>query len=152
ADQFGWEEMAAAVGSAYNSLAPDVRAKTAIFGQNYGQAGAIDLFGPKYGIPQGSAISGHQSYYLWGPHGYTGGSMIVMDDRPERLAEVFTTFRTVARVSHPLSSAKTSCEVLVACHLRFCRLCDPTAHARNSFEGDADSLWRIPRCIGLSSA
>ena len=103
ADQFGWEEMAVAVAGAYNSLAPDVRAKTAIFGQNYGQAGAIDLFGPKYGIRQGSAISGHQSYYLWGPHGYTGESMIVMDDKPERLAEIFTTFRKVAQVSHPYS-------------------------------------------------
>jgi hypothetical protein len=103
ADQFGWEEMAAAVATAYNSLPPDVRAKTAIFGQNYGQAGAIDLFGPKYGIPEGSAISGHQSYYLWGPRGYTGESMIVMADRPERLAEIFTTFRKVARVSHPYS-------------------------------------------------
>jgi 4-amino-4-deoxy-L-arabinose transferase-like glycosyltransferase len=103
ADQFGWEEMAAAVASAYNSLAPDVRARTAIFGQNYGQAGAIDVFGPKYGIPQGSAISAHQSYFLWGPHLYTGESMIVMDDRPERLSEIFTSFRKVAEVSHPYS-------------------------------------------------
>jgi 4-amino-4-deoxy-L-arabinose transferase-like glycosyltransferase len=103
ADQFGWEEMAASVAGAYNSLPPDMRAKTAIFGQNYGQAGAIDLFGPKYGIPEGSALSGHQSYYLWGPRGYTGESMIVMADRPERLAEIFTTFRKVARVWHPYS-------------------------------------------------
>jgi len=103
ADQFGWEEMAATVAGAYNSLPPNVRAKTAVFGQNYGQAGAIDLFGPKYGIPEGSAISGHQSYYLWGPHGYTGESMIVMADRPERMAEIFTTFRKVARVSHQYS-------------------------------------------------
>jgi len=90
----------AAVASAYNSLAPDVRARTAIFGQNYGQAGAIDVFGPKHGIPQGSAISAHQSYFLWGPHGYTGESMIVMDDRPERLSEIFTSFRKVPEVSH----------------------------------------------------
>jgi len=103
ADQFGWEEMAAAVAAAYNSLPPDVRAKTGIFGQNYGQAGAIDLFGPNYGIPEGTAISGHQSYFLWGPRGYTGESMIVMDDRPERLAEIFTAFRKVAQVSHPYS-------------------------------------------------
>ena len=103
ADQFGWEEMAAAVAGAYNNLPPDIRTKTAIFAQNYGQAGAIDLFGPKYGIPPGSTISGHQSYHLWGPHGYTGESMIVMDDRPERLAEIFNTFRKVARVSHPYS-------------------------------------------------
>jgi len=103
ADQFGWEEMVAAVASAYNSLAPDVRARTAIFGQNYGQAGAIDVFGPKYGIPQGSTISAHQSYFLWGPRRYTGESMIVMDDRPERLSEIFTSFRKVAEVSHPYS-------------------------------------------------
>ena len=99
ADQFGWEEMAAAVASAYNRLPPDVRAKTA----SSGQAGAIDLFGPKYGIPEGSAISGHQRYYLWGPRGYTGESMIVKGDRPERLAEIFTTFRKVARVWHQYS-------------------------------------------------
>ncbi len=103
ADQFGWEEMAAVVGGAYNSLPPAVRARTAIFAQNYGQAGAIDLFGPKYGIPEGTAISGHQSYYLWGPRGYTGESMIVMGERPERLEELFTTFQWVARVSHPYS-------------------------------------------------
>src|ERR1035438_7966408 len=43
ADQFGWEEMAAAVAKVYNGLPPEVRPKTAIFGQNYGQAGAGDL-------------------------------------------------------------------------------------------------------------
>jgi 4-amino-4-deoxy-L-arabinose transferase-like glycosyltransferase len=101
ADQFGWPEMAAAVARAYNSLPPDVRARTAIFAQNYGQAGAIDLFGPRYGLPP--AISGHQSYYLWGPRNYTGESMIVMDDRPQRLAQLFTTFEKVATVYHPYS-------------------------------------------------
>src|SRR5271157_2543541 len=76
ADQFGWEEMVATVARVYNGLPAEVRASTAIFGQSYGQAGAVDLFGPKYGLPQ--AISGHLSYYLWGPRGYTGESMIVM--------------------------------------------------------------------------
>ena len=51
ADQFGWEEMTATVAKVYYSLPADIRARTAIFGQNYGQAGAIDLFGPKYGLP-----------------------------------------------------------------------------------------------------
>jgi hypothetical protein len=79
ADQFGWEEMAATVARVYNSLPAEVRPKTAIFGQNYGQAGAVDLFGPKYGLPP--AISGHQSYFLWGPRGCTGESVIVMAGR-----------------------------------------------------------------------
>src|SRR5205085_9235592 len=103
ADQFGWEEMAAAVASVYNGLPREVRTKTAIFGQNYGQAGAIDLFGPKYGIPEGTAISGHQNYYLWGPRGFTGESMIVMANRPERLAEIFARCRMVAHVTHEYS-------------------------------------------------
>ena len=41
--------------------------------------------------------------HLWGPRGYTGESMIVMADRPERLAEIFTTFRKVAHVTHQYS-------------------------------------------------
>jgi MFS family permease len=101
ADQFGWEEMASTVAGVYNNLPPDVRSKTAIFGQNYGQAGAIDLFGPKYGLPR--AISGHQSYFLWGPRGYTGESVIVMDDRQQVLEKNFAEVRKVATVFHPYS-------------------------------------------------
>jgi 4-amino-4-deoxy-L-arabinose transferase-like glycosyltransferase len=101
ADQFGWEEMAATVARVYNGLPPDVRAKTAIFGQNYGQAGAVDLFGPKYGLPK--AISAHQTYYLWGPRGYTGESMIVMAGRREVLEKRFAVVEKVARVEHPYS-------------------------------------------------
>lgn len=101
ADQFGWEEMAAEVGRIYNALPPDVRAQTAIFGQNYGEAGAIDFFGPKYGLPP--ALSGHQNYFLWGPRGYSGQSMIVMDDRPEVLQKIFTHVERAGYVTHPYS-------------------------------------------------
>ncbi|HEX4489545.1 MAG TPA: glycosyltransferase family 39 protein [Terriglobales bacterium] len=78
ADQFGWEEIAVATAKIYNSLPPEQRAKTAIFGNNYGYAGAIDFFGPRYGLPK--AIGGHQSYWLWGPRNYTGESLIVLGD------------------------------------------------------------------------
>jgi hypothetical protein len=101
ADQFGWEEMAKTVADVYNRLPADIRPKTAIFGQNYGQAGAIDLFGPKYGLP--NAISGHQNYFYWGPRDFTGESMIVMDDREERLKELFANVTKVATVFHPYS-------------------------------------------------
>jgi hypothetical protein len=101
ADQFGWDEMAATVARVYNSLPPEVRARTAIFAQTYGQAGAIDLFGPKYGLPP--AISNHQSYFLWGPRGYTGESMIVMDDSQQDLERQFASVQKVAHVYHPYS-------------------------------------------------
>src|SRR5215470_15102999 len=49
--------MVAKVANVYNNLPPPVRAKTAIFGQNYGQGGAVDLFGSKYGLPKASAAT-----------------------------------------------------------------------------------------------
>jgi len=79
ADQFGWEEMTAAVARIYYALPPADQAKTAIFGNNYGESGAIDFFGPKYGLPK--SIGGHQTYWLWGPRNYTGEIMIVLGDR-----------------------------------------------------------------------
>jgi hypothetical protein len=101
ADQFGWEEMAATVARVYNGLPPEVRGKTAIFGQNYGQAGAIDMFGPKYGLPP--AISAHMNYFLWGPRDYTGESMIVMQGRQDDLERWFARVQKVASVYHPYS-------------------------------------------------
>jgi Dolichyl-phosphate-mannose-protein mannosyltransferase len=99
ADQFGWEDMAAAVARVYNNLPADIRPRTAIFGQNYGQAGAIDLFGPRYGLPP--AISGHQNYFLWGPRAYTGESVIVMAGNRQDLERKFDFVQRVAHVGHP---------------------------------------------------
>jgi hypothetical protein len=86
-DELGWPQMTAAVARVYNSLPAQEHAHTAIFGQNYGEAAAIDFFGSKYGLPK--VISGHQNYYLWGPRGYTGASMIVLGDSRARLEHYF---------------------------------------------------------------
>jgi hypothetical protein len=109
ADQFGWPEMAATVASVYNSLPADVRPRTAIFAQSYGQAGAIDFYGPRLGLPQ--ALSGHQSHYLWGPGDYTGESMIVLGDRRERLEEIFTSVKWMAKVNHPYAMPYNNVDV-----------------------------------------
>jgi hypothetical protein len=113
ADQFGWKEMAEAVSGAYDKLPPDERKNCAIFGQGYGQAGAIDFFGSKLGLP--NALSGHQSYYYWGPRGYTGECVIVMDDRPERLAQLFERYEKVATVYHPYSMPTEHFDIYL-CH------------------------------------
>lgn len=99
ADMFGWEEMTAEVARIYNSLSPDVRPKTAIFCGNYGQAGSIDRFGRKYGLPE--AISTHQSYFLWGPRGYTGESVIAVGVRRHDLERLFNSIQPVGQVGHP---------------------------------------------------
>jgi hypothetical protein len=111
ADQFGWREMAQVVADAYYKLPPEEQKSCAILGQNYGQAGAIDFFGAKMGLP--NAISGHQNYYYWGPRGYTGECMIVMGDQRERLQELFEDVEYAGTVDHPLSMPYQHFEVFV---------------------------------------
>jgi Dolichyl-phosphate-mannose-protein mannosyltransferase len=77
ADMFGWDEIVETVARVYRSLPPEDQAKVAIFTLNYGDAGAIDLLGPKHGLPK-PAISPHNSYYLWGYDGFTGEIVIVL--------------------------------------------------------------------------
>ena len=74
---FGWKERAEAVSRYFNTLSAEERQKTAIFGSFYGQAGAIDHFGPALGLPR--AIGSHHSYWYWGSRGYTGESVIFLD-------------------------------------------------------------------------
>jgi hypothetical protein len=64
-DQFGWPEMVREVGAIYNSLPPSERAKTGIVTGNYGEAGAVNMFGAQYGLPK--AYSRHQTHWFWGP-------------------------------------------------------------------------------------
>jgi hypothetical protein len=101
ADEFGWEEMARKVGDVYNALPPEERARTAIFANGYGQAGAIDFFGKKYGLPK--AISNHQNYWLWGPRDYTGESVIVLGSDGKGDREHFATVEAMGRTDHPYS-------------------------------------------------
>lgn len=77
-DELGWEAMVAEVARVYHSLPPEVQAKTAIKARNYGEAGAIDYFGARYGLPK--AVCFHQNYWYWGVHGYTGESLIVVNE------------------------------------------------------------------------
>jgi hypothetical protein len=99
ADEFGWEEMAREVGRVYNALPPDERARTAIFANGYGQGGAIDFFGPKYGLPK--AIGNHQNYWLWGPREYTGERVIVLGSDGTGDREHFASVEAVGRTNHP---------------------------------------------------
>ena len=86
-DQFGWEEIVAETAVAWTRLSPEERSDCGIFAQDYGQAGAIDFLGRRYGLPP--SLSGHQTWFLWGPRGYSGNCMIVLDDRKERLEELW---------------------------------------------------------------
>ena len=78
-DQFGWQEIVDETAIAWNRLPAEERSDCGIFAQDYGQAGAIDFLGRRYDLP--ASLSGHQTWFLWGPRGYSGNCMIVLDDR-----------------------------------------------------------------------
>jgi hypothetical protein len=100
ADMVGWEERVRIVAKYVHSLPPDEQRITAIGASNYGDAGAVDLFGPKYGLPK--AISTANNYWIWGPREYTGESLILMDeDSPEKYVERCRSFHLVARPNNP---------------------------------------------------
>jgi hypothetical protein len=102
ADMFGWEGIARQVGAYYQTLSPEEQRKTAIFANNYGDGGAIDLFGPKYGLPK--AIGNHQTYWIWGPREYTGESMIVLGDGDERNMQTkCASYSIIGNTKDPLS-------------------------------------------------
>jgi Dolichyl-phosphate-mannose-protein mannosyltransferase len=76
ADQLGWNSMTATVAGAYWALPAAQRAHTAVFADRYAYAGALDFYGPRYGLPV--AISPNNQYYLWGTRGYTGESILAV--------------------------------------------------------------------------
>jgi 4-amino-4-deoxy-L-arabinose transferase-like glycosyltransferase len=69
-DRFGWEEQVALIAQVYHGLPPDERRVACIFTANYGEASALVQFGGRYHLPP--PISGHNAFYIWGPHGCTG--------------------------------------------------------------------------------
>jgi 4-amino-4-deoxy-L-arabinose transferase-like glycosyltransferase len=87
AGRLGWEEMAAAVGSVYAGLPPGQQRLACILAGDYGEAGALNLYGPAYGLPP--VISGHNNYFLWGPGDCSGQVIIAVGMAREKLETVF---------------------------------------------------------------
>jgi hypothetical protein len=96
ADRFGWEKMVATVARAYDELPAEERKRACILTGNYGEAGAVDFYGPRYGLPR--AISGHNSYFIWGPGNCTGEVVISVGVPSETLRSVFGEVEQVDKV------------------------------------------------------
>jgi hypothetical protein len=111
ADRYGWREMAEEVARIYHALPERDRTKVAIYGGNYGRAGAVDRYRDELGLP--SAVSGHLSYFLWGPGDATGEVMIIIGSDRERLSAIFESVEAVGRVYHPYSMPYNHTEVFL---------------------------------------
>lgn len=115
-DMFGWPETVAEVARVYHSLPPAEREKAAVYASNYGEAGAVDFFGPRHGLPK--AISPHQNYFLWGPRHYTGEVLILLRSKREDAERACASVEEAGRVGHPYAMAEEHYTIYVCRGLR----------------------------------
>lgn len=101
AEEFGWDRLARDVARVYHSLSPKQRAMTTLYADTYADAGALDFFGPRYGLPH--AVSTQNSYYLWGPGPGDGRMLIAVGaTRIDDVRRFYRSVRLVATSFDPL--------------------------------------------------
>lgn len=96
ADMLGWPELVAAVAHVYDSLPPEKRAQVVLVGENYGEAGALEFYGPRLGLPR--VVSAAGSYWFFGPGEKPGTVMISLGVTREDLGKFYGTVTPAGRV------------------------------------------------------
>jgi len=96
ADMLGWPELAAAVAHAYDSLPPEKRAQAVLGADNYGEAGALEYYGPRLGLPR--VVSSAGSYWFFGPGEKPGTVLVSLGVTKEDLERWYGTVTPAGRV------------------------------------------------------
>jgi 4-amino-4-deoxy-L-arabinose transferase-like glycosyltransferase len=102
-EEIGWPELVQTVANLRDSLSPEERANLGILAGNYGEAGAINLYGPQYSLPP--AISGVNSFWARGYGNPPPETLIVLGHSSEFLRENFTSCRVAAHSTNHLNVA-----------------------------------------------
>jgi hypothetical protein len=97
---FGWREHAATIDAVYQALPPVARQQASVLAGTYSQAGAINLY-RSADTPR--AVSGHMTYYLWGPDPTRGDVLIAYGVPRELLDRHYQSCREHARIDVPLA-------------------------------------------------
>jgi 4-amino-4-deoxy-L-arabinose transferase-like glycosyltransferase len=104
ADMLGWKEQAQAVAGVYWALPPEQRRRAVVVAGNYGEAGALDFYGPALRLPP--AVSPAGSYWFFGPGELPGEVVITLGVPAESLRKYYDSVRTVSRIGHPWAVAE----------------------------------------------
>jgi Dolichyl-phosphate-mannose-protein mannosyltransferase len=118
AETIAWPKLVALVAQEYDSLPGPQRQQTAIVTGNYGEAGAIERYGPGLALPQ--AYSGANNFWLWGPPPAGDRSVIAVNVDPALLRREFARVRLVATFRNGLgvSDDEQGAQVFIATGLR----------------------------------
>jgi hypothetical protein len=98
ADMIGWPERVALVAHVFDSLPPEKRAQAVLIGENYGEAGAIDFYGQRLGLPP--AVSAAGSYWFFGPGDKPGNVVITLGVSREDLEKFCGTVTAAGRITN----------------------------------------------------
>jgi len=94
-DMLGWQQLVRRAAAVYDSLPAEKRARTAVFGASYGEAGALAFYGPRFGLPP--AISNEGSFWFWGPGSQPGEVVLAVGSECDDWRD-FARRRTLAAV------------------------------------------------------
>ena len=100
----GWEVQVQTVGAVYHALSAADRARAVIVAGNYGEAGALDLFGPRLGLP--GVVSPAGTYWFFGPGPLPGEVVVVIGVSRDDLNGVFASVEPAGRVTSEWSVAE----------------------------------------------
>jgi 4-amino-4-deoxy-L-arabinose transferase-like glycosyltransferase len=81
-EQVGWPRFVDTVAHVYDLVPAAARARTVIFTDNYGEAGAIDYYRARFGLPH--PYSGHNGWTMWGPPPARDATTVLVADWPRR--------------------------------------------------------------------
>jgi hypothetical protein len=117
-EEIGWQREVALVAGEYRALPVAQRQVTTILAGNYGEAGALERFGPADGLP--AAYSGANNFWLWGPPPARDMDAIAVNPDLRQLRREFTTVRLVATYTNGLgvSDDEEGVQIYVATGLR----------------------------------
>jgi hypothetical protein len=88
-EEVGWPEMVKTVADIRDTVPLEERSRLGILAGNYGEAGAVNVYGPAYHLPH--AISGIDSYWLWGYGDPPPETVIVLGLSPSDAHALFET-------------------------------------------------------------
>jgi len=97
-ETIGWPQLTRQVAAAYQALPPAERRQASVFTSNYGEASALVVYGGRYGLPP--VLSGHNTFWLWGPGGARDGTVIAVGSAGD-LRPFFGACTTVAAFRPP---------------------------------------------------
>ncbi len=112
---FGWEELTEDIAGVYQKLSDSDKKKVCIAARNYGEAGALHYYGPKYGLPE--PVSGHNIWYFWGPGNNTGEVVIYIGpaDSYKPLSDEFTGVEIAGKIGAKYAMPFENDEVIFLC-------------------------------------